>query len=119
MVRRGRKARLDQGASPSVVNRGPFLRRVPFYDLLGTDDLAAIEAQADWILSEVGIDLLDDPVALALFDGAGARVADGHVFFPPGLAQSKAVCGNICMSLRECRIFSYDSDQGTCSIAVQ
>ncbi len=87
MARRGRQARLNDGAGAQVVNGGPFQRRIPAYDILPDEDLAAIERQADWILSEIGIDLLDDPKALALLDGAGARVTDGHVTFPPGLAQ--------------------------------
>lgn len=61
-----------------------FKRTIPPYQLLSGDALADIEAQADWILQEIGVEFRGDQVALALFREAGASV-DGHrVRFDPG-----------------------------------
>lgn len=83
---RGRAARraerLGRGSGPGV----PFLRRgIPTLDPLSEAGLARIEAAADRILSEVGIEFRDDPAALALWRRAGAEVQDCLVRFPPGM----------------------------------
>ncbi|MEM8972895.1 MAG: trimethylamine methyltransferase family protein, partial [Pseudomonadota bacterium] len=49
--------------------------------------LVAIEAQADWILDQVGVEFRGDKVALELFRQAGARVNGQRVTFEPGLAR--------------------------------
>lgn len=55
--------------------------------MLNDAALTAIEAQADWILQEIGIDFRGDETALALFDAAGAQVIGNRVRFEPGLAR--------------------------------
>ena len=52
-------------------------RRIPPYEMLDEAALDALEDQADWLLSEIGIEIRDDPVALDLFREAGATV-DGE-----------------------------------------
>jgi len=66
----------------------PRSRRIPVYELLDETRLAAIEAQADWILDKVGIEFRDNDEALELLAGAGARVKGCRVSFEPGLARS-------------------------------
>ncbi len=53
-------------------------RRIPAYELLDEEALVGLEQHAEWLLSEIGIEIRDDPVALALFTEAGASV-DGEL----------------------------------------
>lgn len=62
-------------------------RKIPRYKLLEESALVAIEAQADWILDQVGVEFRGDKVALELFRQAGARVNGQRVTFEPGLAR--------------------------------
>ena len=42
----------------------PFItRKIPFYEVLGTEGLELLEHNADTILQEIGIDFRDDPEA--------------------------------------------------------
>ncbi|MGI9512814.1 MAG: trimethylamine methyltransferase family protein, partial [Anderseniella sp.] len=83
--RAARTAAADSGRRPTV-----FTRKIPTYDLLGEEDLQRIEAHADWILKEVGIEFRGDEEALALFRDAGADVTGERVRFEPG--QARALC---------------------------
>ena len=53
-------------------------RRIPAYDLLDEEALVGLEEHAEWLLSEIGIEIRDDPEAIALFRAAGATV-DGEL----------------------------------------
>ena len=71
MARRARAARrsaqADSSAPPS-----PFIqRRLPFFEVLGEEELQKLDAQVDWVLEEVGIAFRDDPVALDIWRKAG------------------------------------------------
>ena len=82
---RRRAQRSEAAASPPV----PFLvRRVPPYEILSEEGLALIEANADRLLQEVGVDVRGDPVSLELFRAAGAEVQGERVRFPAGLCRS-------------------------------
>jgi len=74
--RRGqpRTARSGQpGHNPHL--RVPFItRRIPAYDLLGDEALERIEATAERILAEIGIELREDAEAMRLYRAAGAEV---------------------------------------------
>ena len=50
--------------------------------------LVAIEAAADRILSDIGIDVRNDPPSLELFKAAGAEIDGERVRFEPGLCRS-------------------------------
>lgn len=63
-------------------------REVPVYDVLNEDGLALIEANADTVLEETGIEFRDDVEALALWKDAGADVRGERVHFPKGLPRS-------------------------------
>ena len=67
-------------------------RRIPCYDLLDEEALLGLEQQADWLLSEIGIEIRDDPVALDLFRNAGASVDGERLRFDPGLL--RALCAS-------------------------
>ena len=81
-------ARTGEGARP----HGPaFIRRqIPPYELLGEEGLALIEAHADRILADVGMEIRDDPESLQLFKDAGAMVDGITLHFDPG--HVKALC---------------------------
>jgi len=84
--RAGRIAkRRDAGVSaPAVL----FKRKIPVYDLMSDEALDRIEAHADWILDEIGVEFRGDAEALDLFAEAGARVDGCRVRFDCGLARS-------------------------------
>ena len=62
-----------------------IIRNIPTYDILGEENLLKIEAAADRILAETGIEFRDDPTALDHWRRAGADVQGLLVKFPPGL----------------------------------
>jgi trimethylamine--corrinoid protein Co-methyltransferase len=83
----GRVARLAQrtgaGSGPGRAAPAFIRRQIPPYELVGEEGLALIEAKADQILAEVGIEIRDD-AARSLFAGAGATVTGERVRFDPG-----------------------------------
>ena len=84
--RSGRQARHVQRANKGGGMGAPYIiRNIPTYDILSEDNLIKIEAAADRILAEIGIEFRDDPVALDHWRRAGADVQGLLVKFPPGL----------------------------------
>ncbi len=55
--------------------------------MLDEAGLDRLEAHADWILDEIGVEFRGDEEALELFRAAGARVDGNRVRFDPGLAR--------------------------------
>ena len=86
--RAGRAAMRAAGAR----QQGPaFIRReIPAFELLGEEGLALVEAKADELLKEVGIEFHDDDESLRLFHEAGASVDGLRVRFDPG--HVRALC---------------------------
>jgi trimethylamine--corrinoid protein Co-methyltransferase len=78
-----RKERADAGARG--LHRPGILRNIPTYDILSEENLQKIEAAADRILWETGIDFRDDPAAIDHWRRAGAKVDGLRVRFPQGL----------------------------------
>ena len=74
----GRSARHSQrqgGAGQNAHLIAPYITRgVPPYDLLTVESLLKIEAGADLILAEIGIEFRDDAEAVRLFRAAGGDV---------------------------------------------
>ncbi len=87
--RRGGRAGRASG-EVGLTKAGAVLRRIPAYELLGAEALFALEEQADWILSEIGIDFRGDAEARRLFASAGCSVVGDRVRFQPG--QARALC---------------------------
>ena len=91
--RRRSSAKSGRSAAPgqNLHLRVPYItRRVPTYDLLSEDALVRIEATADRILAEIGIEVRDDAEAVRLYREAGATVtpktaASWLVRFEPGM----------------------------------
>ena len=82
-----RRARKRRGAAGKEQPAGrPYItRNIPPYDILDEENLVRIEAAADRILAEIGIDFRDDPELLAMWRQAGATVDGERVRFPPGM----------------------------------
>jgi len=94
---RGRRARGTGGASARRASRSgggpgpqnPYIRRqINEYEVLDEEGLSLIEANADRVLEEIGIEFRDDAEALALWRDAGANVRGERVHFPKGLCRS-------------------------------
>jgi len=67
-------------------------RKIPAYALLDEESLVRLENHADWLLSEIGIEIGGDPVALALFKEAGASVSGERLRFDRG--HLRALCAS-------------------------
>ena len=80
-----RRARPDpaQAAAPAYITR-----RIPFYALLDEEGLDSVEAHADTILQEIGIEFRGDQETLSLWRRAGADVEGERVRFERGLVRS-------------------------------
>ncbi|WP_420506291.1 trimethylamine methyltransferase family protein [Nitratireductor aquimarinus] len=96
--RRGRAGRGERGgaaarrAARAGAGPGPqltYIRRTlrPF-EVLDEEALALIEANANTVLEEIGIEFRDDPEALAMWKEAGADVQGDRVHFPKGLCRA-------------------------------
>ena len=84
--RSGRLARQTERAKKGGGMGRPYIvRNIPTYDILGEENLIRIEAAADRVLAETGIEFRDDPEALGLWRQAGAAVDGILVKFSPGL----------------------------------
>lgn len=93
LARRIRKPRSPRSAETgqNLHLRTPYItRRIPTYDLLDDEALTRIEATADRILAEIGIELRDDTDAMHLYRDAGAEVTPvsgtaWRIRFEPGM----------------------------------
>ena len=79
--RRGGRERRDPNAK--ITGPAYITRNIPTYDILGEENLLKIEASADRLMAEVGIDIRDDDACLALFKKQGPR----WMAFACGLSQ--------------------------------
>ena len=87
--REGRKRHAERRREAAASAAVPYLtRRLPTYELLDEPALERIEATADTILAEIGIEFRNDPEALRLWREAGAEVDGERVRMPRGLPRS-------------------------------
>ena len=91
--RRGRRSGGRAGRTASRAERTqpapPFVTRsIRPYELASDEVLETIEANADTVLAEVGIDFRGHPRSLELLRGAGCDVDGERVRFPRGLCRS-------------------------------
>lgn len=64
-----------------------ILRKISTVEILDEEGLALIEANADTVLQEIGIEFREDPEALQMWRDAGADVQGERVRFPKGLCR--------------------------------
>lgn len=62
-------------------------RKIPLYEVLTDEALDVIEANAETVLEEVGVNFVDNPAALERWKAAGAHVSGERVRIPKGLAR--------------------------------
>ena len=93
-VRTGRRGRSGGGAARraertavSVETAKYIERHVPNYEVLTDDALDVIEANAETVLAENGVNFVDNPDALLRWKEAGADVDGERVRIPRGLAR--------------------------------
>ncbi len=83
----GAKARRALRAKRAVKQLPTLVRRIPSYQALSDEGLELIEANAETVLEEIGIEFRDDAEALELWRGAGAELDGERVRFPRGLCR--------------------------------
>ncbi len=89
--RRGRggggAARRAERTAVSVETAKYIERNVPNYEVLTEEALTVIEANAETVLAEIGVNFVENPAALERWKGAGAEVEGERVRIPRGLAR--------------------------------
>lgn len=85
--RRGREIRRMARQQGTAVQASYIVRNLPVTEVLGEEGLAIIEANAETILQEIGIEFRGHQRALELLKGAGCDVDGTRVRFPRGLAR--------------------------------
>ena len=84
--RRNRRSRRTKDQdTPATIAPAYITRKIPIYEVLGEEGLSLIEANADKILEEIGINFTDYPEALEIWKEAGASVDGERVRFPKGM----------------------------------
>jgi trimethylamine--corrinoid protein Co-methyltransferase len=82
----GREARVARARHQA--RKLPYIRRrLPVVDLLSSEAVEVIEANAETILEEIGIEFRRDPESLRLWRAAGADVDGERVRIPRGMAR--------------------------------
>ncbi|MGD9866101.1 MAG: trimethylamine methyltransferase family protein [Pseudodonghicola sp.] len=62
-------------------------RNIPNFEILSPEALEIIEANAETVLAEIGVNFVNNPGALALWHAAGAEIEGERVRIPRGLAR--------------------------------
>ena len=86
--RSGGRAARQALRTARVIEQQPFLtRRIAPAEVLSEEGLELIEHNADTLLEEVGIEIMDFPEALSIYAGAGADIDGTRVRFPRGMCR--------------------------------
>ncbi len=83
----GGAARRAERTSINIETAKYIQRNIPNFEVLTEEALEIIEANADIILEEVGVNFVDNPAALQRWREAGADVQGERVRIPRGLAR--------------------------------
>ncbi|MDF1857134.1 trimethylamine methyltransferase family protein [Pseudooceanicola sp.] len=84
----GGAARRAERTSLRVDTARFITRNIPNLEFLNDEALAIIEANADLVLEEIGVNFVNNPVALDRWRAAGADVRGDRVRLPRGLART-------------------------------
>jgi trimethylamine--corrinoid protein Co-methyltransferase len=87
----GGAARRAERTAVSVETARYIERNIPNYEVLTEEALEIIEANAETVLAEIGINFVQSPAALERWRQAGADVTGDRVRIPRGLARQ--LCG--------------------------
>jgi trimethylamine---corrinoid protein Co-methyltransferase len=86
-VRAREERRLSRSRTQAV--KLPYIRRkLPVVELLSSEAIEVIEANAETILEEIGVEFRRDPESLRLWKAAGADVTGERVRIPRGMARA-------------------------------
>jgi len=83
-----RRRRRGRGVAEIPIARADTRRKIPAYELLDEESLVSLENHAQWLLTEIGIEIRGDTEALRLFKAAGASVDGERLRFDPGHVQA-------------------------------
>jgi len=84
--RRGRSARRERRqAGPQSMATPYIVRSIPVYDVLSDEGAEIVEANADRLLEEIGLEFREDTEVLEIWKNAGADVDGERVRFPKGM----------------------------------
>ncbi|WP_169568974.1 trimethylamine methyltransferase family protein [Sneathiella limimaris] len=86
--RRGRSARREARQSNQGAKSPYIIRKIPVTNLVSDEALEIVEANADIVLEEIGLNFLEDEEVLKIWKDAGATVKGTRVHFPKGLCRS-------------------------------
>ncbi|ARC88871.1 trimethylamine methyltransferase family protein [Rhodovulum sp. MB263] len=90
-ARRGRggggAARRAARSNPGIETARFITRNIPDFEILTPEALELIEANAETVLAEIGVNFVDNPAALARWREAGAELEGERVRIPRGLAR--------------------------------
>ncbi|MEB8386152.1 trimethylamine methyltransferase family protein [Rhodobacteraceae bacterium KMM 6894] len=83
----GGAARRAERSAISVETAKYIERKIPLYNMLSDEALDIIEANADTVLAEIGVNFVNNPAALERWRAAGAEIDGERVRIPRGLAR--------------------------------
>ncbi len=83
----GGAARRAERTAVSVETARFIERNIPNFEVLNEEALEIIEANAETVLAEIGVNFVENPGALELWRQAGAEVEGERVRIPRGLAR--------------------------------
>src|SRR6056297_3418721 len=83
----GGAARRAERTAVSVETARYIERNIPNFEILSEEALDIIEANAETILEEIGVNFVENPAALERWRQAGAEVSGERVRIPRGLAR--------------------------------
>ena len=83
----GGAARRAERTSVRIETAKYIERNIPVYEVLSEEALDVIEANAETVLAEVGVNFVNNPGALQRWRDAGADVQGERVYIPRGLAR--------------------------------
>jgi trimethylamine--corrinoid protein Co-methyltransferase len=86
-ARRGREARQAARLARAMDSLPYLTRTLPPVEVISVDGLETIEHNADTLLQEVGIEIVNYPEALGIFAAAGADVQGSRVRFERGMCR--------------------------------
>ena len=87
-ARRGRSARQAERLARGLESVPYLTRQLDPVQVISTEGLETIEHNADTLLEEVGIEIVNYPEAVEIFKSAGADADGMRVRFPRGLCRS-------------------------------
>jgi trimethylamine--corrinoid protein Co-methyltransferase len=84
----GREAKRAARTAQAAASVPYITRKIPVYEVLGSEGLELLEHNADVILEEIGIEFREDPEVVKIWKDAGADVQGERVRMPRGFCRN-------------------------------